>query len=387
MRVALIHYWLVTWRGGEQVLRAIANLFPEADIYTHVADPELVARELPGRNVATTFISRLPFARRSYQKYLSLMPLALEQLDLRRYDLVISSEAGPAKGVIVPPHAQHICYCHSPMRYAWDRYHDYRAHAGWLTRAVMAPAMHYVRMWDQLSAQRVDQFIANSQFVSTRIRKYYGRDSEVIHPPVPVHKFDASRESEDFYLWVGQLVPYKRPDLMVEAFNMLGRPLVVIGDGPMLTRLKRMAKPHIRLLGKQSFEVIVDHYARCRALVFPGVEDFGIVPVEAMASGKPVVAFDYGGARETVKDGVTGLLFHEQTANSLAEAVRSFESHHGFDPRVIRAHAERFSEEVFENKFRSLVARVIPSSTESAAIRGMPKTGTYGMKRLSGIAD
>lgn len=355
MRVALIHYWLVTWRGGEQVLKAIADLFPQADIYTHVADPELVATHFPGRRLTTTFVARLPFARRSYRSYLALMPLALEQLDLRAYDLIISSEAGPAKGVIAPPHAPHICYCHSPMRYVWDRYYDYRAHSGALTRAAMTPLLHYVRMWDQLSAQRVDHFIANSQFVSTRIKKYYRRDSEVIHPPVAVGKFDASRASEDFYLWVGQLVPYKRPELLIEAFNILEKPLIVIGEGPMLSRLRRLAKPHIRLMGKQPFEVIVDHYARCRAVVFPGIEDFGIVPVEAMASGKPVIAFDYGGARETVKDGVTGILFREQTAPSLIEAIRSFERSAGFDARIIRAHAEQFSEEVFVSKFRALL--------------------------------
>jgi len=359
LRVALLHYWLVTWRGGEQVLKAIAGLFPQADIYTHVADPALVAAELPGRKITTTFISRLPFARKAYQRYLPLMPLALEQLDLRQYDLIISSEAGPAKGAIVPPHAAHICYCHSPMRYVWDRYHDYRAHAGALTRAAMPSLSHYLRMWDQLAAQRVDQFVANSQFVATRIRKYYGRDSEVINPPVAVQKFDTSRAAEDFYLWVGQLVPYKRPDLLIEAFNMVERPLVVIGEGQMLSQLRRVAKPHIRFLGRQSFDVIVDHYARCRAVVFPGVEDFGIVPIEAMASGKPVIAFDYGGARETVRQGITGILFGEQTPASLADAVRSFERHNEFDSQVIRRHAEQFSEVVFERRFRALVDRVV----------------------------
>ncbi len=364
MRVALVHYWLVTWRGGEKVLKAIAQLFPQADIYTHVADPDLVQREFPGRHVGTTFISRLPFARRAYRSYLPLMPMAIEQLDLQQYDLIISSEAGPAKGIIVPPHAVHICYCHSPMRYVWDRYHDYQAHAGVLTRVAMTPLLHYVRMWDQLSAQRVDHFVANSQFVSTRIRKYYGRESEVIHPPVAVDDFDASKASEDFYLWVGHLVAYKRPELLVQAFNLLKKPLVVIGEGGMLHRLKQLAEPHIRLLGKQPYDVIVDHYARCRAVIFPGIEDFGLVPVEAMASGKPVIAFDYGGARETVLDGVTGLLFKEQTVPALVEAVRSFEIHSQFDPQRIRAHAERFSERAFEHSFRAFVNRVMPGALD-----------------------
>lgn len=364
MRVALIHYWLVTWRGGEQVLKAIADLFPRADIFTHVADPELLARELPGRRVETTFISRMPLARRHYQRYLPLMPLALEQLNLQGYDLVISSEAGPAKGVVVAPHAVHICYCHSPMRYVWDRYHDYRAQTGRMTRAAMGPVLHYLRTWDQLSAQRVDQYVANSRFVASRIRKYYGRDARVIHPPVDVRRFDASRESEDFYLWVGQLVEYKRPDLLVAAFNALERPLVVIGDGPLLHRLRRLAKPHIRFLGRQPFDAIVEHYARCRAVIFPGVEDFGLVPVEAMASGKPVIAFDYGGARETVVDGLTGILFPEQTVSSLVEAVRSFEGRPRFDPRTLRSHAERFSVESFRDGFRALVDQALSAAQE-----------------------
>ena len=359
MRVALVHYWLVTWRGGEKVLKAIAQLFPQADIYTHVADPELIKREFPGRHVGTTYISRLPFARRAYRSYLPLMPMALEQLDLQQYDLIISSEAGPAKGIIVPPHATHVCYCHSPMRYVWDRYHDYQAHAGSLTRLAMTPLLHYVRMWDQLSAQRVDHFVANSEFVSTRIKKYYGRQSGVIHPPVAVQEFDASKSSEDFYLWVGQLVAYKRPELLVEAFNLLKKPLIVIGEGHLLPRLRRLAGPHIQFLGKQPFDVIVDHYARCRAVVFPGIEDFGLVPVEAMASGKPVVAFDYGGARETVIDGVTGVLFREQTVTALVQAIRSLELQRGFDPGVIRAHAEQFSEKTFEHNFRAFIDRVM----------------------------
>ncbi len=357
MRVALVHYWLLNWRGGEKVLKAIADLFPQADIYTHVADPALIAREFSSRRVSTTFIARLPFARRQYQKYLPLMPLALEQLDLSGYDLVISSESGPAKGVVVGPDTLHVCYCHSPMRYVWDRFHEYQAHHGRLARAAMAPLLHYIRTWDQVSAQRVDSYVANSRFVAGRIAKYYRRSAEVIYPPVALDQFDASRPAEDFYLSVGQLVRYKRADLLVDAFNALGKPLVIIGEGELLRDLQRRARPNVRLLGHQPFEVIRDHYARCRALVFPGVEDFGIVPVEAMASGKPVIAFGYGGALETVVDGLTGLFFSEQTPEALIDAVRRFESSTDrFDRRRIREHATQFSEQEFRKRFEAHIA-------------------------------
>jgi glycosyltransferase involved in cell wall biosynthesis len=371
VRVALIHYWLVNWRGGEKVLRAIADLFPEADIFTHVADPEIVSQGFPNRNVSTTFIGRLPYAKRFYQRYLPLMPLALEQLDLRRYDLVISSESGPAKGVLVSPHATHVCYCHSPMRYVWDMYHDYHEQSGLLTRTLMGPLLHYLRLWDQTSAQRVDRYVANSHFVAQRIEKYYRRSADVIHPPVAVDSFDAAKPAEDFYLSVGQLVSYKRIDLLVKTFNTLNRRLVVIGDGEMLRSLRRMAKPNVQFLGRQSAEVIRDHYARCKAVVFPGIEDFGMVPVEAMASGKPVIAFGQGGARETVVDGHTGVLFQEQTPQALANAVQRFEGMvDEFDRQAIRAHARQFSEQAFKERFRAFIANIcVPGRQDPVVLR------------------
>lgn len=356
MRVALVHYWLTTWRGGEAVLKAIADIFPEADIFAHVVDPQIVDRYLPGRKVRTTFIGRLPAARRLYQRYLPLMPQALEALDMRDYDLVISSEAGPAKGVITRPDALHLCYCHSPMRYAWDMYHDYRATASPLTRLLMGPLLHYLRMWDQLSAQRVDYFAANSAFVATRIRKYYRRDSTVIYPPVDIHSFYPVDHGDDYFLWVGQLVPYKRPDLMIECFNESGLPLRVIGEGPLAAKLRRVARPNITFLGRQPFNVIVEHYARCRALIFPGTEDFGIVPVEAMASGRPVIAYARGGALETVIPEHTGVLFHEQSVSSLREAIGHYQAIEAqFDPARLVAHAAQFSGERFQIQFRTFV--------------------------------
>lgn len=359
MKVGLVHYWLVQWRGGERVLSELAELFPQAPLYVHVSDQELCSRHLTAKEIRHSFINRLPFARRWYQRYLPLMPLALEQLDLRGYDLVISSESGPAKGVIVPPGALHICYCHSPMRYVWDMYHDYRDSAGRLTRWMMPLLMHYLRLWDQISAQRVDHYVANSNFVAARIRQYYRRDAQVIYPPVAVEEFEVSTTSEPFYLMVGQLAHYKRPDLAVEAFNRSGRSLVVIGDGEQLASLRKLAKPNVRILGHQSFEVIKDHYRRCRALIFPGTEDFGIVPVEAMASGKPVIAFRRGGALETVVDGKTGLFFDEASSESLESAINDFESGRvAFDPHLIRAHALQFSRERFRREFSAFVSSV-----------------------------
>lgn len=370
MRVALVHYWLVNWRGGEQVLGAIADLFPQADIFTHVADSRLIAERLPGRRVITTAISHLPFARTMYQRYLPLMPLALEELNLQAYDLVISSESGPAKGVITGPNTLHLCYCHSPMRYVWDRYHDYRMQAGRLSRLLMGPVMHYVRNWDQLSANRVDRYAANSQFVAKRIWKYYRREAQVIHPPVAVHSFEISTSCEEFYLAVGQLVPYKRADLLVEAFNLNGRPLVIIGTGEMERTLRSRAKSNIRFLGWQPLEVLKRYYAKCRALIFPGIEDFGIVPVEAMACGKPVVCLAAGGALETVIDGVTGVYFREQTAAQLNAAVDRFERSSGdFSPEKIREHSMQFSEPNFRADFQAFVSNALSQYGGDSPIR------------------
>lgn len=343
-KIALVHYWMMSWRGGEKVLEALVRLFPDADIYTNVYDPAVVAASpLAGKEIRTTFIHRLPFAKRLYQKYLPLMPMALEQLDLSAYDLVISTESGPAKGIIVPPEVAHICYCFTPMRYVWDMYHEYLAHVGWFTRLMMRPLIHYLRLWDRLSADRVDHFLADSAFVVKRINKFYRREAEVLYPPIEIDEFQLSPGHEGFYLCVGALVRYKKADLAVRAFNQLGLPLVVIGDGELFDEIKATAGPNIKVLGRQSRAAILDHYQRCKALVFPGVEDFGIVPLEAMATGKPVLAFGRGGALETVIDGVTGLHFHEQTEAGLISAVRRVENDEvHFEAATIRAHAATF---------------------------------------------
>lgn len=362
MKVAIVHYWLVAWRGGERVLRAIADIYPGADIYSHVIDPDLASEHFPEHVVKPTFIGRLPFSRTLYQSYLPLMPLALEQLDLRSYDLVISSESGPAKGVITHPDSLHVCYCHSPMRYLWDMYHDYMEGSGLIKRGLRTPLLHYMRLWDQASADRVDHFAANSRFVARRIHKYYRRGATVVHPPVSVESFSINSTTGDFYLYVGQLVKYKRPDLVVEAFNQSGRPLVMIGEGEMFATIAAKAHPNIRILGRQPLDVIRSHYSTCRALVFPGLEDFGIVPVEAMASGRPVIAYGRGGAVETIIDRKTGILFEEQSVTALNRAVSLFESlEQSFDAEAIRAHARGFSEERFKNSFSNFMSSIMDS--------------------------
>jgi glycosyltransferase involved in cell wall biosynthesis len=352
MKVAIVHYWLVGMRGGEKVVEALCNLYPEADIFTHAYEPEAISPAINAHRVYTSFISKLPRATTKYKSYLPLMPMALEQLDLRGYDLIISSESGPAKGIIPPSDAVHICYCHSPMRYIWNMYHDYRERTGPLTRMLMPPLAHYVRNWDAISAGRVQEFVANSATVARRIETYYRRPATVIHPPVDTAAFEMVPPEEigDYHLMVGELVRYKRPELAIEAFNRLQKPLVVIGGGEMLRELRGIAGPHVTILGPQPFSVLKHHYARCRALIFPGEEDFGIVPLEAMASGRPVVAYGKGGVTETVIDGVTGTFFHEQSVDALIDAVHRCEALAPDPDRMVRRAAEfgvgRFSREI-----------------------------------------
>jgi glycosyltransferase involved in cell wall biosynthesis len=351
MKVALVHYWLVGMRGGERVLESLCRMFPDADIYTHVAIPERLSDTIRRHKITETFIARLPFARTWYPRYLPLMPLALEALDLTGYDLIISSEAGPAKGVIPGPDTVHLSYCHSPMRYIWDQYNIYRDQAGMITRLLMPLFAHYLRIWDAAAAMRVDLFVANSQFVARRINKFYRREAAVVHPPIMVDEFVpvATTEHSDYYLWCGELVRYKRPDIAIEAFNANGKLLVVIGDGDDRKHLEAIAKPNITFLGKASFESLKSHVARCRALIFPGEEDFGIVPLEVQAAGRPVIAYAKGGALETVIDGKTGVFFREPSSESLNAAIVDFEERNlGLNcADDCRTNALRFSEAEF----------------------------------------
>ena len=357
MKVAIIHYWLVGMRGGERVLEALLDLYPDADIFTHAYVPEAISAKIRAHKVITTFINDLPRASRWYKSYLPLMPLALESLDLSGYDLVISSESGPAKGVIVPSTALHVCYCHTPMRYIWDAYHFYRRGAGIVTRAFMPLLCHYLRLWDVSTAMRVDAFVANSANVARRIARVYGRrDAVVIPPPITAADFDASRPRGDRYLYVGELVGYKQPETAVEACIKLGRPLTVIGSGPLLARIRAMAQGHdVHVLGRQPYAVLREHMSTCRALLFPGEEDFGLVPVEAMASGAPVIASARGGALETVADGETGLLYQGESVQNLMDAIVRFEGLAPLDTERLTKRAALFDVCVFKDSFASFV--------------------------------
>ncbi|PSL18466.1 glycosyltransferase [Shimia abyssi] len=357
LRVAIVHYWLVGMRGGEKVLETLCRMFPQAVIFTHVYAPDQMSDLINSHEVRTTKISNLPMARSMYQKYLPLMPNALAKLDLTDFDLIISSESGPAKGVKTRADAVHLCYCHSPMRYIWDQYDVYRQQAGLITRTVMPALVGKLRSWDQQSASALDGIASNSNHVANRVKTYWDCPSHVVHPPVAVEDFSPVPASElgEFYLWAGELAPYKRPDLAVEAFNRLKKPLIVIGGPPKTERtLSRLANPeYVHFLGRVSFDKMKAYMAHCRALIFPGEEDFGIVPVEVMASGRPVIAYGKGGALDTVVDGKTGLLFQDQTVEGLIQAVTDFEAQ-GLDKlpaHSIVKHAQKFSEKVFVERF------------------------------------
>ena len=369
LRVALVHYWYVRRRGGERVLEVLADMFPQADIFTLVYDPAALPDSIKSHSITGSFLQKLPQSKRYYRGLLPFFPFALEQLRLDDYDLVISQESGPAKGVITRADACHICYCHTPMRYLWDMYHEYLSMApfGFVGRAFYSLACHYVRQWDYATAARVDHFVASSQNGARRIRKYYRRESEVIYPPVDLESFSVSEEHEDFYLVVSPLVAYKRIDLAVEACNALKRRLIVIGDGPEKAALMKMAGPTVTFLGFQTDEVVRDHYRHCKAFLFPGEEDIGLTPIEAQASGRPVIAYGRGGAVETVggfypgedvnPEEATGVFFAEQSAEALMEAMLAFEAvEPRFSPAFIRAQGERFDVAHFKEKVGKYVA-------------------------------
>lgn len=359
LRVAIVHHWFVDpWGGSERVIEVIARIFPNADLFTLMVEPRVLPPDLKRRKIQTTFLQHLPGKYRFRRHLLPLFPLALEQLDVTGYDLVISSESGPAKGVITSPGTCHICYCNSPMRYIWEMYHEYkRALPGSIASAMFTLTAHRMRVWDLATSFRVDHFIANSHNVADRIQKHYRRDATVIHCPSRISRATLAQSFDDYYLVVGRLVDYKRVDLAIDACNRLGRQLKIIGDGPQMRALRRLAGPTVEFLGAVSDDTVSKAYARCRALLFCGEEDFGLVPVEAQSFGRPVIAFGKGGALETVVgldvdsdfvEGSTGVFFREPLPDSLMQAIRYFESVEScFSPTTIRAHAEQFDESHF----------------------------------------
>ncbi|HEY7303746.1 MAG TPA: glycosyltransferase [Bryobacteraceae bacterium] len=357
MRCAIVHYWLLGMRGGEQVVEALCRLLPEADLFTLFYDPDRVSPFLRSHKVTTSFLN--PW-RRYYRSLLPLMPMALEHMDLREYDLVVSSESGPAKGVLTSSRAKHICYCHSPMRYLWDLYPAYVhewTRSAW-KRALIASMSSYLRLWDYASAARVDSFVANSRNVQRRIWRAYRRSSEVIHPPVSVETF-YGHASDDYYLIVSELVSYKRIDDAVRCLNRMKRRLKIVGDGPEFSRLRKLAGPDTEFCGRVSNSEVRYLYSRCRAVILPGEEDFGIVPVEAIASGKAVIALGRGGVLESVpeRNPRAGFFYDRPGDEFLETAVQAFEREEMFlSPLAIQTAATRFSEKRFQTEMRKVIS-------------------------------
>jgi glycosyltransferase involved in cell wall biosynthesis len=383
-KIALAHQWFFAMSGGERVCEAIFKILGNPDVFCIAADRSVLPPSMQHCKFTTSFIQNIPGSQRWYRYLIALFPLAVELLDLREYDLVVSSDAAAIKGVAVSPEACHICYCHSPMRYVWHMFNEYRNSLGLPQRALFSLVTHYIRLWDQSAANRVDYFIANSQTVRRRIRRFYGRNATVIYPPCDVNRFGLDDCLEDYYLFVGRLVRYKRAELAVEVFNKNRKRLLVVGSGPEEKTLKSMAARNVEFLGWVDDAELARLYARCRALVFPGEEDFGIVPVEAQAAGRPVIAYAKGGVTETVLHGSTGILFNRQTAESLDKAIRAFEdARESFDPSTIREHAEQFGPDRFRIEFERFIEHCLedheasgnsPNSTEFFADR-LKKTG------------
>jgi glycosyltransferase involved in cell wall biosynthesis len=356
-------------RGGERCLEVFCELFPRADLFTLLHVPGSVAPVIERRRIVTSFIQRLPQAERRYRYLLPLFPAAVQAFDLRDYDLILSSSHAVAKSVRVPPGARHVCYCFTPMRYVWDLYDDYFGpRAGALTRVLMPPVAAWLRRWDRATAVRVHHFVAISRYIAKRIRRAYGREAEVIYPPVDVSRFRIEESPDDFYLVVSALTPYKRVDLAVEAAGRLKRRLVVVGSGPEEPRLRSLAGPTVEFLGWREDAETAELYARCRALLFPAREDFGIVPLEAMAAGRPVLALGEGGALETVvrpggSEPPTGLFFPRQRVEDLVQAIERFESGNvHFEPKALRRRAEAFDRPLFKERVQAYLRARVPES-------------------------
>ena len=363
INVTLAHHWLVRMRGGEKVLEQFCLLFPDAPIHTIVAEPANLSEIILRHPIRPSVLRFIPGSANHYKMLLPLFPAAVRRMRVTEgTQFVLSTDASVVKGLACPPGIPHVCYCHSPPRYLFDMQETYAQHTtglGALGRLVFRFVTPYVRRFDYAAAQRVTHFIANSKFVQERIRKFYGRDSVVIHPPVDIEAFDHTRPAGDFFLIVSELVPYKRVDIAIDAFNQLGKPLVIIGDGSEMAALRHRAGPTIRFLGRQPFAALKDHNERCRAFLYTQIEDFGITALEAQAAGRPVIAFRRGGALESVIEGKTGMFFDEQTPESLVDAVKRFERQ-AFDPAECRANAARFRPEEFRAQINRHLIENLP---------------------------
>jgi len=358
MKTAIVHYWLVNMRGGEKMLEALLELYPQADIFTHVYDPKSVSDIIKGKRVFTSRINRLPFVKKLYPLYMPLMPDALLDFNLQDYDLIISSEAGPAKGIVPNPDAYHICYCHSPMRYLWDMYHEYFKRKNAVVRFFMKRLIPSLRVWDITSANLVDRFVTNSQYVAKRIYRYYKREAEVVFGPVPIEQYKKIiRKPLDYYLLFGQITDYKRADIAINACVKSGRKLIVAGGGPKKKVIRKYRKNSLLAFkGKVSDEEAASLFAGALALLYPGIEDLGLVPIEAQAAGCPVIAYRGGGALETVKENETGIFFDEQTPESLITAMDHFEKNLKFHNReVFNDHVKQFSKEAFIERMNRVI--------------------------------
>ena len=357
MKVALVHDYLNQMGGAERVLMAFHEIFPDAPIYTSIYDPQRVDPAFQKMDIRTSFMQKFPLVTKHHQPYLPFYPFAMESLNLRGYDLVLSSSSAFAKGVITRPETMHICYCHTPMRWCWN-YDEYveREQLGGMARRVLPFLITGLRIWDQTNSMRVDHFIANSPVIAERIQKYYRREAVFIPPPVDAQRFsfDSTTQPEDYFLILSRLIPYKRIDLAIQACNKLHLPLVIIGGGRDEERLKKMAGPTIRFLGRLSDAEVLHYYAHCRAFLFPGEEDFGITPLEAQASGRPVIAYGAGGALASVVDGVTGIFFKQQTVESMANVLATFDER-AFDPQTIRNHALEFDTPRFHRRIQQFI--------------------------------
>ncbi len=359
---AIVHDWSVGYAGSEKCVESFTNLYPDADIFMlfdFLTDKErkiIFKDKIP----STSFLQTLPFAKNNHRKYLPLFPFAIEQFDLNKYDLILSSSHAIAKGVLTNSNQLHICYCHTPVRYAWDLTHQYLKEAG-LTTGIKGffakSVLHYLRIWDVAASNRVDYFIANSNYIAKRIKKIYGRDSTVIYPPVDTNKFLCNTVKENFYVTASRFVPYKRIDVIVEAFaNMPNKKLVVIGEGPDEKKIKLKAKKNIEFIGFQKGESLANYLQKAKAFVFAAEEDFGILPVEALSCGTPVIALNKGGTKETIRNGINGILFQQQNASSIISAVNEFEQKiNSFDLNKISESAKKYDRTVFEQKINEFV--------------------------------